>query len=350
MAENAQDSNHLRTLQILRGVAALFVSLHHYVQLAFQGQTPGPVSTFLWERGPLAVDVFFILSGFIMAHTAPRYVGRGRDFLVNRLSRVIPNYWFYTLLLLGSTLLLDASCYLTGWTTKSLILSFLLVPNPNPNGHGDFPFLYVGWTLTYELVFYTILGCSLLFFRRRYLVATGVALCALPAIFHGHHPFGLGNGFFIEFLAGMILRTLWGHRARFTGAMPRVVALVAGLPLLVLVLGRPPSLPTDFALALWIVINAILLDPLLGNGPLTRLLVRSGDLSYSIYLSHIVVLGWVLALVGRRSTDLEHVGASTLFILVVWGVSSLTWRYIETGAFPSFLRDRLTHLLGGRRE
>jgi len=338
------------SLQILRGLAAIFVVLHHYVQMVFLGKPTGRIAAFFLEKGPASVDVFFILSGFIMAYSARNYKGEGGRFMVNRFLRVIPNYWFYTTLLLVSSAILSLSCYITRWNIHSLWCSYLLLPNANPNGFGNFPFLYVGWSLTYEMFFYLALSLALIASSRWYFHLTCFTLGSLPLVLHGYNPFGVGNLYLLEFVSGMLLLVAFERLKRVPPAATRSVLFALGVGLSIAMGSRGFDHLSRMMLSLWLVAVAIQLEPLAKRRhQAVKMLVHFGDLSYSIYLSHVVVLGWTVALLGIPRTSLQHWVAICLFLSLVWLISYATYRGIETGPLPSYLKTRLDAVFGGRR-
>ena len=91
----------LYSIQVLRGVAALFVVvLHAYVHLEARSLIP-EVPSFV-NSGRAGVDIFFVISGFIMVYISGNKFGKkgvALDFLVKRIIRVVPIYWVYTLLM-----------------------------------------------------------------------------------------------------------------------------------------------------------------------------------------------------------------------------------------------------------
>jgi exopolysaccharide production protein ExoZ len=334
------------SLQVLRGLAALFVTLHHYVQMVLMAKPKGAVATFLLERGPIAVDIFFILSGFIMAYSAEGYRGQGGRFLVNRFVRVMPNYWLYTIILLVSVALLPSTSYLTDWNPASLWHSLVLIPYPNPNGFGDYPFLFVGWTLAYEMFFYTVLGFALWLPKRWYFAVTCIGLGILPFVLRGHNLLGQGNGYLSEFAAGMLLLPLTDWIGRLRPKYSLGILTLWGLSVIVWLANSSFDHLARMQLALWLVAACLLYENFFRHsGFVMKGLVRMGDLSYSIYLSHVIILGWVITAYGKPTTMLGHTVAISTFLLVVWLLSSLTFRFVETGIFPKVIRTRLENLL-----
>jgi peptidoglycan/LPS O-acetylase OafA/YrhL len=157
-------------IQSLRGIAVLMVVFWHASRyLGNYGEKIG--GKLFMPGGQLGVDLFFMISGFIMVHITRDSRDTMRDsavFLIKRISRVIPVYFSLTLLYLlvqGSLIsyLMDSAL------TMHLMKSFLFIPQ----GGGlapDFgqPVLGVGWSLNYEMYFYFVFGTSMLFGRWRW--------------------------------------------------------------------------------------------------------------------------------------------------------------------------------------
>lgn len=89
-------SSHFHSLQILRGIAAWMVVYHHVMQFYFSFHADSAIGHFFAKYGNFGVDIFFVLSGFVMYFSARNKNQSGVEFLVNRAFRVMPVYWFYT--------------------------------------------------------------------------------------------------------------------------------------------------------------------------------------------------------------------------------------------------------------
>jgi peptidoglycan/LPS O-acetylase OafA/YrhL len=158
-----------KTIQAARAVAVNAVMLSH---LLIVEQKDGHGFTFLpeWSHlGACGVDLFFVLSGFIMATVASRE--SWRDFLLARATRIFPLYWFYSGVVLIVSLIAAGIVNGSFSHPPSVWRSFLLVPDTVD------PLLAVGWTLTHEAYFYLVFAA---------LLATGyvriASLCAWAAV------------------------------------------------------------------------------------------------------------------------------------------------------------------------
>lgn len=294
----------LRSIQILRAVAALAVVYYHAVDVP-AGGVFGLPSTGSW-----GVDVFFVISGFIIGLVLTR---NSSHFFLRRVFRIIPLYWTATVCWSVAVLLMPAYANSTEVTPIGLLQSFFFIPYWMSTRPG--PILYLGWTLMYEMFFYVVVALALLVFRRAVptLVATAVLLGALVLLGAVWPTPWYQLAYFqapviLEFLFGLLLFVLWSRgeaalRAA-DGAVRRIVfvlaaaLLIAGLvwlarqdPNAVSLVGFDRVLRYGIA-SLAVVGGALLLEPLVRDGAITRWLLVLGSASYAIYLFHPLVLGF----------------------------------------------------------
>lgn len=202
----------LYSVQVLRGVAALLVVvLHAYVHLEARDiipDVPLPVNS-----GRAGVDIFFVISGFIMVYISGDKFGRAGaplDFLVKRVIRVVPIYWFYTLLM-ASFLFFAPHLFSHGKTFDAthLLASLAFIPWQDSLGNIK-PILQVGWTLNYEMYFYVVFAFLLIFSARFFLVLlvsillagffAGQVFDSIPPVFSV-----MTSSLLIEFLMGCLI-------------------------------------------------------------------------------------------------------------------------------------------------
>ncbi|WP_423739956.1 acyltransferase family protein [Delftia acidovorans] len=85
----------LYSIQTLRAIAAWIVVAHHYVQAhGFSQKTP--YFAFLSNYGAIGVDIFFIISGFVVYNSARKNTASPLNFAIHRAARIIPIYWLCT--------------------------------------------------------------------------------------------------------------------------------------------------------------------------------------------------------------------------------------------------------------
>jgi peptidoglycan/LPS O-acetylase OafA/YrhL len=285
-------------LQMLRGLAATLVVLFHLQAAAVaEGFSPGILGWF--SGGEAGVDVFFVLSGFVIFHAA---LGRpdwdAARFLRQRFWRIVPPYWAA----LALTLLALAALGVTqgdweGWPGPGRIaVSALLLPLPDQ-------VMAVAWTLTVEGLFYLLFAATFFRFGARGAIAA-LALWALVTQAALFLPVELSPAFglvlysgVIEFLFGgliaLALAAGWRHGAKIcvaAGALG-LAATVSGL--LPLHLGREwvAGLP---AAALVYGLGA-------GGWLMPGWAMVWGEASYLLYLLHLLVFsiaGTILRMAG----------------------------------------------------
>ena len=157
-------STTLVSIQALRVIAAFMVLAFH-VSLEVAKLTPAAVLT----PGSAGVDLFFVISGFVMLYSSERLFGRpwaSAQFFKRRLVRIVPLYW------LATTALVLLVAPFAG--TKAVIASLLFWPYPA----GGAPLLNVGWTLNIEMFFYLVFAAALLA-KSRVVVTTTVSIFLL---------------------------------------------------------------------------------------------------------------------------------------------------------------------------
>lgn len=282
-------------LQYVRGIAASLVVLFHAL---VNSKQPG--------IGECGVDLFFVLSGFLMWRIGRRDSASG--FMSKRVLRVVPLYWGATL-----TVYLAALMGLTGRIqAEPLHLLFSLAFLPYSSPVGVYPLLNVGWTLNYEMFFYLAFAATL-GLRRQAAVLTGL-FASLAAL----HPFSTGivtsfysDPIILEFALGVWLGVLYDRLPANAVAGALLVALGAWLLL------QPLH---DLRLLSWglpaaAVIAGVLMIERADALPRVPGLRFLGDASFSVYLWHPFAIA---ALQGRQPGVVALLAAGLLFGLIAY--------------------------------
>ena len=210
-------------IQALRFVAAALVVIAHTTQ-AILIRLHGGDDTGYWELGTFGVDIFFVISGFIMASTtkdAPVGVESASQFFVRRMIRVIPLYWIYTTLKLLIVGLVPASSTKVFPSLEHIVASYLFIPHADASGR-MWPALPVGWTLIYEMFFYIVFAVAISSTRFRATMTAGVFLGVgvLAAVVQGSAVLNfLGDSLLLEFVFGVAI----AQRAQSGGSRPAVL-------------------------------------------------------------------------------------------------------------------------------
>jgi exopolysaccharide production protein ExoZ len=289
----------LLSVQILRAVAALAVAAHH-VQLDFATRMGLPAALPDLNLGAAGVDVFFVISGFVMVYASESLFDRTdgpRRFWTRRLIRIVPLYWAVTSLYLVLTVLLPDMAA-SRYSPELIAASYLFYPYPRADGIMQ-PVAGLGWTLNYEMFFYLVFGLSLALRRAAAVAAVGGALVLATLLGWAAGPLPGALGFWsdpiiLEFVFGMLLALALraGWRLKPATAVflmgAGLLALALALPMR-MVTGLPRGLAWGIPVAIFVA-GAVLGDFKRFESALARSLSAIGDASYSLYLLHPFVI------------------------------------------------------------
>lgn len=315
-------ADFLPALQVARFLAASMVLVHH---LELELATPRlnlPTRDVIGVEWSIGVDVFFMVSGFIM-YTLSRgrfgEPGYASEFLRRRFVRVAPLYWLFTTLIIALILVSRGAVNHADLSAGRVISSYLFVPWARAGGD-IYPILGLGWTLNYEVEFYLAFAVALCL-PARWGLAALVGAFAIAAGLNPFVPSGWvplkfwSEPIILEFLAGIGFAALYAKGVRL-GVWTRVGLLALGLGLsiattrfhLVDAIPRPlwGGVPAACVFA------GVCLGEQPGRtGPLLAFAVLGGDASYALYLTHmfsIRILTSVWAHFGL-GTPLAYLGA-----------------------------------------
>jgi exopolysaccharide production protein ExoZ len=279
------------SLQYLRAFAAMMVVTFHVCdKLARMEGASGAIA---FPVGLTGVDVFFVISGFIIFVTAKESNATPLGFMRKRLIRVVPLYWVLTLFVAAVAVAKPDLLASTVFDGPHFVASLLFVPWPHPQIDATLPLLIPGWTLNYEMAFYVAFAASLALpkpIRLWALLGLMAGLAALsPAVPHNGIPDFYTNAIILEFAGGLLIARAWTSGISLPARTANLIAL-AGFVLLYA--GSETTLPRVIAAgvpACLIVAGAVFSESRYEMRP-SRILVTLGNASYSIYLSHVLVL------------------------------------------------------------
>jgi exopolysaccharide production protein ExoZ len=252
--------------------------------------------------GIAGVDVFFVISGFIMTIiTWDRFgvVGQYQIFTFNRLSRIVPLYWIATIVYFILSILVGFISLrpLTPGVIPQTIFGMLFIPAYMT------PFLPPGWSLFCEMLFYLLFSLALLWSRRIAIPALICVLFALAGVgecLNRNLDIATSWGFAyywlsplsLEFAWGMIIGIVYARGVRL--AIPVAgMACVVGVSVAVFYFEIFPAvqhreLGIGIPAAL-LLLGAVNLPQVPSNTIAGRLSVFLGDASYALYLTHCIL-------------------------------------------------------------
>ena len=296
----------LSSIQVLRGIAVVMVVLFHVFGL---------------QIGAAGVDIFFVISGFIMFHTNRNVfglTGAALLFLKRRILRIAPLYWMCTAF----------ACWLwPGVELKSLVASVLFVPVRGEDG-SIHTVLAPGWTLNFEMFFYIVFAAGLMLPRKYGLPVIVATLSALILLGLATKPTQAAfiywtNPLILEFVFGLAIAYAYEKGKTLSSKMGMGTFALGVIILAIFSLSHYPTpnrayagyLVLGWGLPAALIVGAAALSD---RGALAtarwRIPQLLGDASYSIYLTHLPVLGAV------ANFHVPHLGIPTVLATLLVGI------------------------------
>lgn len=364
----------LNSIQALRGIAAFAVFLCHVMAIEEAHSERGAKLTDLWINGAHGVDLFFVISGFIMVWVAGdlrRGAAEAGDFLFSRATRIYPLWWLFAAAMVVFFVTMKGTLWdapridaagLNG--ALHLFHSFVLWPQP------EHPVLGVGWTLVHEMYFYIAFAVLILLLPARFrlygiLVWVGIvtigALAGLSANFSNNlielifYPMTLQ--FALGALVGYAIKAGWRKHALVAAIVGGAATLIPFLNLdleptqaLITSLGNEGFTEMNpvwrrtvfYGIPVALLIYGLVVLELERGLRTPKFMVHLGDWSYSLYLCHTLTI----SAIGRVTYTLFEpslVVTTAYVILVTIGtilISALTYYYFERPSIRFFRRWR----------
>jgi exopolysaccharide production protein ExoZ len=315
--------SQLVSVQYLRAIAALSVLITHALLWPLTNKNEALLNT-----GRLGVEIFFVLSGFIITIVA----GPGRfaplAFARSRILRIVPIYWLATFLVVGLATAMPASFRTTVPTLEGLIKSMLFIPSDAPKA----PLLLLGWTLNYEAFFYLVFGS--LFFVKAVERTAAIAVLFILLIASGRlleSPTFQQEVYTSLSLLGFIFGTVIGllHQSNILQRVSRrslTGLIIAGLASLAIFYLGDAFVELRYSLIVYhvsmsiaaaaFVVTAIRLE-LDGRLPIIPTLRFLGDASYSLYIFHLFAVAAVWAMATKLLGPTGWLGYSLVAIVAI---------------------------------
>jgi len=312
-------STTLLNLHLLRAIAALAVVYFHTASEAGLNLP--------FQIGAHGVDLFFVISGFVIAYIGSRSPQR---FLLRRIIRIVPFYWTATLAVFMLAMIAPRVLHSSRADIVQLICSLFFIPRETAYA-GIVPTLVLGWSLNYEMYFYLVFAAALAVSPRRApmlcaaaiafvtvtIDATGISsptarFYARPLVFE----FVFGLGMFYLF-AAMERRIDWFQERRSLRGMLWLTAVGALIAIGVEESHQQFGLPRVMAAgvpAAALLFAALALERVYGVRAQSRLAFLIGESSYILYLIHpYVIYGLLRTVVPHRDT----LSTPTTVVLIV---------------------------------
>ena len=351
----------LASIQALRGVAILLVVLRH--MKVYEGRySHDQLLPSMAVVGDAGVDLFFAVSGFVMMTTTRSSFGKNGavlDFIYKRITRIYPLYWIFSLVILPLYLthpeMVNSSRH---GLPINLPASFLLWPQ------AYMPLLGQGWTLVHEMYFYGVFSLALLWGEkgsRRYFSIWAVLL-GLAGLVNYANPGLLDipvwklvtHPLTFEFIGGVVVAKIF-YRGKDDFAIP---ALLSGIALMLVgsllnPIDGDPSWRRRAVLygipALLVLYGTVSIERRYG-ARFPKSLLFIGDSSYSVYLTHILVIASIgrIWATFRQDGMLDNIAVLLAMLAAAVATGALSYQFLERPMqkFFSDLRTRALRVWG----
>jgi len=346
----------LNAIQCLRALAVVLVVYVHSIDLQMTFSKSIQQDLFYLQNfGAIGVDLFFVISGFIITYIANEYRGwkDAKHFLAKRFIRINPVYYVASCLFLSINLiyfLIINRNIDIGRTIESLCDTLFVVPvAKDPREFG--PILIIGWTLCFEWIFY-IMFCFFIIIKSRYKLTQLILLVILLVVIgrcfkiSDYRVLFATNPILLEFLLGMVI--CWWYQNRNVGKTLSIVLFMSGIMgyICLVIFGYGQISEAGNILSgilslkrvlLWggpsslLVAGSVFMERngLLRYAWTNRYLQVIGDASFSIYLVHMSVIFMIRLCYERFGFFLDP--DLSVFVHLTFGVllSVLFYKWIE---------------------
>ncbi len=348
---NKQNSeSKIDSLQAIRAFAAIIVMFFHGTTI-LEERLNYIFLNKIFIAGFSGVDIFFVLSGFIILFTSSTGKYNIKIFLIKRFIRIYPIYWLITTLLIFAYFISPAQEQSYKGNIEIILGSFILLPQQKY-------IVGVAWTLTYEIIFYLIFAVTY-FKQPKYLFyVLSIWITTIAICFFNHIKSNsilittLLNPLSLNFALGCLIAYLYKRYNDFD--YPKTL-ISLGIILFLIMWTRyyqfklsTANILTDdikqlyfFGIPAGLIIFSVLYLPI----TVPKLLVYLGDASYSIYLIHGTVLSILIKLVqiSHQSEIFSSLGGSIILFLGTILISCCFYSLVEKNLLKLLNKIYTTH-------
>ncbi|MGG9960064.1 acyltransferase family protein [Ferruginibacter sp. SUN106] len=334
---------NLNLIQVLRGIASLLVVFFHATvnEMALLGKD---FCLGFFSFGKAGVDIFFVLSGFIITYTsfqALKASGKPIPFLRRRFIRIFPAYWIViTIFLVIQSLF--SSFYNSGtynYSVSNIVATYFLLP-------GHLMVNGVSWTLSYELFFYILFSVAFIIPSKKLVFILGlVYACIIIILAIINYPVNVQNTWTLFFIFPMNTEFLMGVIAALI--IPKIpsgisMGLIISGSLLFLagavlynnhyyVVENEFNRVITFGVPSFLIITGVVKFELGYKVKVHNFLLALGEASYSLYLIHLPLVVAAIKLIGKMGITNNIIIHCLLLlvILIICCISVFFFRHIE---------------------
>lgn len=346
------NKGRLDCIQVLRGIAALLVVLFHFRHYINDIYPVKDLGDRLFLFGEAGVDLFFVISGFIIVYSSSnKNKNTFVKFIIKRVFRLYPLYFvvlsIYLILYHGEE-----------FNLNNIIKSYFLIPlDYNEKGPWfGLSTIYTAWTLTYEVYFYVVFSIAILV-SHKYRAVICMMIIFVIMILSQNFIYGynfitpltskqslhgviynfsfISNPLVFDFILGMIVAYLYiaYDKLSINNILSTSISLILLSLSVILIISHATAHvgPLSWGMLSAIIVFSVLIISKNTNINYPRSLMYFGEMSYSIYINHVVVKKVAFYYIGPLGFFSQDDGGVILFSLIISTLclSFITYNFIE---------------------
>lgn len=309
--------NKIHNIQALRFIAATAVMMVHFPLIKF---------------GSWGVDIFFIISGFIMMYVTEK---NNNYFFLKRIIRIVPIYWILTFGVFLISVLAPEFLNNTSANYVHLLKSLFFIPF-NKNEIGHYPILFLGWTLNYEIIFYLLFALTLVFFKNIKFIGCSILIILFIACnsFLAKKNFifeTYSNTIILEFIFGLLAYKLWNKFKNYFNSISIFNKICLFLFSIILsFLFFNSNLPRFLSYGVPSFFLVLFFLFYLKNISFPKIFIMLGDASYCLYLIHPYVIQFFYKVLKIENFSFYAEIICCFFIAIfIFVISIIVYKYVE---------------------
>jgi exopolysaccharide production protein ExoZ len=326
------------SIQYFRALAAFtVVLLHAWTRVCGKECTTDYLNFDLLSR--FGVELFFVISGIVMWITTSGRTVYPNEFLLKRILRIVPLYYLITLIVATTAYFAPNLLNTAKLDFHHFTYSLMFMPAEHPTSGKLWPLVVPGWSLNYEMFFYTLFSFSLMLperYRATALCSTIVALCAAGLLFTGDpvyfkfytHP--IMFDFVVGILVGLVITA--DGQVNKSAAWAKIAAGTLTALIAWMLSSRLTDISAVFSVPAALIVWGVMELEKIGSLPKISWLRWFGDISYSFYLVQMITISAVAycwKYFGLESHGVANLAYVATALLSTLAVAVLSYRYIE---------------------
>lgn len=295
----------IRSLQALRFIAAFAIVVYHATRqfvLKSDNDFLNTLYSFLQTKLEFGVDIFFVISGYVIYSSYQKRKKSPLEFIADRIIRIAPMYWITTMIFV-IILSINFSLYpLSDLSFLSIIKSLMFIPAYNLEGI-YLPVHSVGWSLNIEMMFYAVFALAIVVNSNNVKVIVFPSIILIYLVGNNYESLSFYHNVMVfEFLAGCCIAMINADTLKFISKRTFISAIIIICCIASLIYGNAqPRLLYWGIPSFFIVLLCVSFDQKI---KVSDWLMTLGAASYSLYLTHRIIITLTIWVFGRGNYSL----------------------------------------------